>query len=415
MCGIAGIVDSRPDARVDQSTIRRMCQGIVHRGLTTAETVAVPRLVPSPISLFLMINTLETGGSERQFTLLAQNIDSANFQLHLGCVNRRGVLADQLGCVPQFPLGGSLFGWKSLLTRFKLSRHLRGKHVLVVHAFDFYANLTLIPAARLARVPVIIGSHRQFGDLLTPTQFRAQAAAFRWCDAVACNSQAAADRLHAAGVPREKLVIIGNALPPEAFQTTLPALSPRPGVLRVGMVARMNADYKNHAGFLRIAAQIHQRMPDVEFLLVGDGPLRPALQQHAASLGLGDRVLFLGERHDIPQVLASMNVAVLTSDSESLSNAILEAMAASLPVVAYNVGGNAELVNDERGSLITPKNENDFANAIYRLLSDSQLREQQGIRARRFVEEKFSLDQTRRRYEDLYLNLLEKKRGKPPA
>ena len=384
-------------------------------GITTAETAAVRPLAPSSISLFLMINTLETGGSERQFTLLAQNIDPAAFQLHLGCVNRRGVLADQLGCVPQFPLGGSLFGWKSLLTRFKLSRHLRGKHVLVAHAFDFYANLTLIPAARLARVPVIIGSHRQLGDLITPAQSRAQAATFRWCDAVACNSEAAADRLHEAGVPREKLVIIGNALPPEAFQTSLPALPPRPGVLRVGMVARMNADYKNHAGFLRIAVQIHQRMPDVEFLLVGDGPLRPALQQQAASLDLGGRVLFLGERRDIPQVLASMNVAVLTSDSESLSNAILEAMAASLPVVAYNVGGNAELVNDERGALITPKNENDFANAIYRLLSDSHLREQQGIRARRFVEEKFSLDRMRRRYEDLYLNLLEKKRGKLPA
>jgi glycosyltransferase involved in cell wall biosynthesis len=366
----------------------------------------------SPISLFLMINSFETGGSERQFTVLAQNIGSPKFHLHLGCVNRRGPLADQLGDVPQFPLGGSLFGWKSLRTRLNLSHHLRSRHVQVAHAFDFYANLTLIPAARFARVPIVIGSHRQLGDLLTPAQFRAQTVAFRWCDAVACNSQAAAGRLAAAGVPREKLAVIGNALPAAAFETAPAALPQRPGGLRVGMVARMNAHYKNHAGFLRVAAQIHRRMPNVEFLLVGDGPLRSEFEQQAASLGLGDRAIFLGDRRDIPNVLASMDVAVLTSDSESLSNAILEAMAARLPVVAYNVGGNAELVNNERGALVAPKNEDEFADAIHRLLSDASLRGRQGANAARFVEEKFSLDSVRRRYENLYLTLLEKKSRK---
>ena len=108
-------------------------------------------------------------------------------------------------------------------------------------------------------------------------------------------------------------------------------------------------------------------------------------------------------------VLASIDVAVLTSHSESLSNAILEAMAARLPVVAYDVGGNAELVNDQRGVLVAAKNENSFANAILRLLSDAHLREQQGDNARRFAQENFSLDRVRRHYEDLYLALLEKK------
>ena len=356
-----------------------------------------------------MINTFETGGSERQFTVLAQNVSALVFQLNLGCVSHRGSLAGNFGDVPQFPLGGSLFGWKSLRTRLNLSRHLRHKQVQVAHAFDFYANLTLIPAARFARVPVVIGSHRQLGDLMTPAQFRAQTAAFRWCDAVVCNSQAAAARLAAAGVARDKLIVIGNALPTAAFEPAASALPHRPGGLRVGMVARMNARYKNHAGFLRVASQIHQRMPDVEFLLVGDGPLRPDLEQQAAALGLGDHLIFLGDRRDIPAVLASMDVAVLTSDSESLSNVILEAMAARLPVVAYNVGGNAELVNDQRGALVTAGNENDFANAIQRVLSDAHLREEQGNNACRFVEENFSLDGVRRRYEDLYLALLEKK------
>ncbi len=144
------------------------------------------------------------------------------------------------------------------------------------------------------------------------------------------------------------------------------------------MVARMNAHYKNHAGFLRIAAEIHKRMPEVEFLLAGDGPLRPEIEQQAAALGLGDRAIFLGDRRDIPAVLASTDVVVLTSDSESLSNVILEAMAAGLPVVAYEVGGNAELVDEERGALVAAGNESEFAAAVLRFLSDACLRAQLG-------------------------------------
>jgi len=151
----------------------------------------------SLVSLFMMITNFETGGSERQFTVLAQNLKPPKFQTHLGCVNRRGPLAPNFADAPQFPLGGSLFGWRSLLSRVKLSRHLRQNRIEVAHAFDFYANLTLIPAARFARVPVVIGSHRQLGDLMTPAQFRVQMAAFRWCDAVVCNSEAAAGRLTA--------------------------------------------------------------------------------------------------------------------------------------------------------------------------------------------------------------------------
>jgi glycosyltransferase involved in cell wall biosynthesis len=384
-------------------------------GATNAASINTSRPDDPPISLFLMVNTFETGGSERQFTLLAQNIGAPAFQLHLGCVSHRGPLAAHFGDVPQFPLGGSLFGWKSLRTRLNLSRHLRHHRVQVAHAFDFYANLTLIPAARFARVPVVLGSHRQLGDLMTPAQFRAQATAFRWCDAVVCNSQAAAARLIATGLAPDKIAVIGNALPAEAF-TAAPAVLPkRPGALRVGMVARMNHRYKNHSGFLRIAAQVHRRMPDAEFVLVGDGPLRPELEKEASSLGLGASAIFLGDRQDMPAVLASLDVAVLTSDSESLSNVILEAMAAGLPVVAYSVGGNSELLSHQRGALIPAGNETSFAEAVEKLLADSALREQLGRNALQFAKENFSLDEVRQRYEELYITLLQKKRRRNSA
>jgi len=267
----------------------------------------------------------------------------------------------------------------------------------------------LIPAARLAHVPVVIGSQRQLGDLLTPRQSRAQAAALRWCDGVVCNSQAAADGLVKRGLSPEKLFIIGNALPEQTFAGPREPVNPSPGHLRVGMVARMNAYSKNHAGFLRIASRIHGKMPEVEFLLAGDGPLRPELEKQARDLGLGNHVVFLGDRKDVPDIFASMDIAVLTSDSESLSNVLLEAMAAGLPVVAYHVGGNAELVDQERGVLIPGGDEEGFAAAVLRLLALPAMRLQLGQNGRQFARENFSLERILAQYEACYETLLEKK------
>lgn len=360
------------------------------------------------IRLFLMTNTFETGGSERQFVELTQNLRKQTFQIHLGCLDRNGPLGEQLEGVAEFPLGGSLTGRKSMQARLALRRHLRQLKIEVAHSFDFYTNLTLIPAARLAGVPVIVGSHRQLGDLLTAAKFRAQTAVFRWCDAVTCNSQTAADRLADAGLSRKKLFVVGNSVDFAAFESVKAAV-PRCGALRVGMVARMNAGYKNHAEFLRIAAKLIASVPNVEFLLAGDGPRRAGLEQQAAALGLRGRVTFLGDRRDVPAVLASLDVAVLTSESESLSNAILESMAAGLPVVAYNVGGNAELVNDRRGSLIAPNDEIAFVEAVRRLLGDPLLRQQQGENGRKFVEQNYSGGQVCGLYEKLYRRLLVEK------
>src|SRR5579859_1398547 len=267
-------------------------------------------------SVFLMIESLETGGSERQFAALARLLSPDSFQVLLACIRRRGRFLEGLGHVPEFRVGGSLYGWKSVLTRFRLARYLNKHRVAIAQSFDFYSNLTLIPTARLAGVPVVIGSQRQLGDLLTPRQFRVQLDAFRLCDAVICNSHAAAEPLVEGGLPERKVAVIGNALPAEAFAA--PAL-PRDGKpLRVGMIARMNAGYKNHSGFLRAAAQVAARYSDVEFVLVGDGPLRPDLERQAEQLGISHRVRFLGDQRDIPSILAGLDVSVVASDSESL-------------------------------------------------------------------------------------------------
>src|ERR1700724_951494 len=140
--------------------------------------------------VFLMVNSLETGGTERQFVEMARAFRANGTPLHPGCL---------------------------------------------LNQAPFSTDLTLIPAARMAGIPVV-GSQRQIGDLLTPAQFWAQLATFWLCDRVVCNSHAAAERLLQAGLPKGKVVVIGNALPPEAFAETSPALPCAEGTLRIGMI-----------------------------------------------------------------------------------------------------------------------------------------------------------------------------------
>ena len=362
-------------------------------------------------SLFLMVNSLERGGTERQFVTLAQGLNGGSFDVSTGCLARRGEFVNSLPQVAEFPPGRSLFKLQSILARLALARHLRRQQVAVAHAFDFYANLMLAPAARLGMVPVVIGSHRQLGDLLTPLQFRAQKAAFRLCDRVVCNSRAAAESLRKSGLADDKLVIIPNALPEQAFTRTDPALPEEPGRLRVGMIARMNDGAKNHPAFLRMAAQLAPRFPAVQFVLIGDGPLRASLETLAGELGLNGRVRFLGDRSDIPAVLASLDITVLPSRSESLSNVILESMAAAVPVVATDVGGNAELLTNGETGFLTSSDESALAYGVEMLLKNEELRKSCGRRAQLEAGSRYRLGVIRDRYEQLYLSALSAKTG----
>jgi glycosyltransferase involved in cell wall biosynthesis len=321
----------------------------------------------------------------------------------------KGAFLENLGPLSRFGLGGSLYSAKSFRSRIRLARHLRDRDIAIAHSFDFYTNLVLIPVAKLARVPVVMGSQRQIGDLLTPSQARAQALVFRWCDKVVCNSQAAAQGLREQGIAEDKLVVIRNGLPPSAFAGTSPALPPVPGLLRVGMIARMNHRAKNHQGFLQAAARVAAKFSAVEFVLVGDGPLRTELERETQNLGLVNQVRFLGDRRDVPAVLASLDVTVLPSSSESLSNSIIESMAAGVPVVANRVGGNPELIGNDRGVLVNAGDETELASAIELLLRDEGLRKGLGRNARAYAQANFTIEQLRRNHEELYADLLERK------
>jgi glycosyltransferase involved in cell wall biosynthesis len=151
-------------------------------------------------------------------------------------------------------------------------------------------------------------------------------------------------------------------------------------------------------------------------LIAGDGPLRADIEGRAAALGLDGQVRLLGHRQDIDTVLAALDVFVLPSRSEGLSNTILEAMAASVPVVATDVGGADEMVVDGvTGLLVPPASSHELAAALRRLLLDAPLQVAMGRAGRARVEQEFNLDETVRRYEELYTELAQRRGLRMPV
>lgn len=357
-------------------------------------------------AIFLMCDSLQTGGIERQFNMLARAMREHGYRVFLGCMRRQGAFLQGLEDIVEYPSGGSFLSWTSFHSRVRLLRFFLACRIQVAQSFDFYSNLMMVPSAKLAGVPAVVACQNQLGDLLTPMQNRVEIGNFRRCDRVVCNSQAAADRLARLGVPGYRLVVIRNGIEnPEHVPG--PALPPEPTRVRIGLVARMNHPVKNHDGFLRAAAKIAARHANVDFLLAGDGPLRPTLERQAAELGIADRVKFLGDRGDVPAVLAALDISVVPSKSESLANVMLESMAAGKAVIAANVGGLGEVIENGKTGLLVPAGDDEkLAFSMELFISRPDLREQYGREARNVIIANFSLMRLRDEHLQLYDELL---------
>jgi len=179
----------------------------------------------------------------------------------------------------------------------------------------------------------------------------------------------------------------------------------------VAGVGRLDAQ-KDFPTFLRAAAMIAAEFPDVDFLVVGEGGERAALEALARRLGVGARVVFTGLRHDVPRLLAAVDVLALTSLYEGFPNVLLEAMATGAVAVATDVGGCRELVTSgETGLLVPPRAPAAVAAAVGRVLRDPALARRLATAARQRVEGAFSVDVMARRTMDAYLRRLDATRA----
>ncbi len=171
----------------------------------------------------------------------------------------------------------------------------------------------------------------------------------------------------------------------------------------IGIVSRL-APIKNHAMLLRAFKQVAEQVPETSLLIVGDGPEAQNLRTLADSLRLSENISFLGAREDVPELLRIFDVFALTSFSEGMSVSLLEAMGASVPIVATRVGGNPEVINNgETGYLVQSDREHEMAAMLLKLLQNEKLRCKMGLAGQQRVSSMFSLHQMVNTYTEMYL------------
>jgi glycosyltransferase involved in cell wall biosynthesis len=178
----------------------------------------------------------------------------------------------------------------------------------------------------------------------------------------------------------------------------------------VVLVGNMHTDVKGHPWLIAAAPAVLQEFPQTQFVFAGDGDARPVFQEQVAKLGVESNFRFLGRRSDIPELLASCDIAVLPSRAEGLPNAVLEYMAAGLPTIATRVGGNAELIEDGVTGLLVPaENSEALAAALRRLLRDPELAQRLAASGQKIAVENYSFERLIREVDMLYTELLDRR------
>jgi glycosyltransferase involved in cell wall biosynthesis len=272
--------------------------------------------------------------------------------------------------------------------------------VVLAHNVGVTAAVTLAQLSRLRRVPVVTVFHGvAAGDYRTAARLLSTVPR-----AVVTVSEATAGRLRAAGLRRPP-VVIPNAVTAPALpdrQQARHELGLEPGE-PVALCAARLVGQKRHDVLLRAWGRLPQHCV---LLVAGDGPDRPALEALHRELDLGDRVRLLGNRTDVPRLLAAADVATLASDWEGLPVFVLEAMAAGRPVVATEVDGLTEVLRDGGGLLVPPGSPDALAVALERLLTDPATRGAAADAARRTIADEHDPLRMTRRYDQLLRGLV---------
>lgn len=368
--------------------------------------------------VFFLLDSLNLGGTESQTVELARRLDPVRYRVTLGCLRTRGPLRERLQGSPvevvEFYPEGGIDSLRGAYQVARLAIFLRRGHFEIFHSHDLWSNLMGVPAAWVARVPVVISSRRDLGHLdwyrtrKRPWLRRMQ----RLSSMVVANAEAIRESLVAEdGLAPGKVRVLHNAVDVERFSCApgeRERLFPGAGESKlVVLVGNMHSDVKGHPWLIAAAPAILSEFPQTHFVLVGDGEQRRQYERDCEKLGVRHNVIFLGQRTDVPEILACCDLAVLPSRAEGLSNALLEYMAAGLPIVARAVGGNVEVIrNDENGLLAAPQNEGALAGAILRLLRDSALARRLAKRGQDSVRQNFSYERLLEQVDELYSELL---------
>jgi glycosyltransferase involved in cell wall biosynthesis len=296
-----------------------------------------------------------------------------------------------------------------------LALYLKRRSVDIVQTYFIDSTIFGVVAAKLAGVKVIISCRRDLGFWYTKSLLKKFKLINRLTDRFLVNSLAIKNNIVRYEKVSEKMVdVIHNGIDALCFQEIRPAFvtdflnDSKRRNLRIGIVANFNRDVKRVDLFVEAAAEVSKKHQKINFFIVGGGKQEEALKSLTRKLGIAQSVFFTGEKDSATPYIKNFDIGVLTSDSEGFSNVIMEYMAAGVPVVATNVGGNNELVQHGKTGLLVPKGDPvAIANAICLLVEDHNLRYKMGKFGLNAIQENFSWDKKIIEIQNYYQTLAE--------
>ncbi len=363
-----------------------------------------------PIRVVHVLLSLEVGGLERGTVNLIRQ-SSSTFAHEVCCLRRKGPLAADLPpSVRVHDLG--LAGGRDPRAFLKLRRLVRSLRPDVVRGGNYESLLYTAAACLGTGIPSVYYK----GGETQPTSARrhfVERTLARWCRCVIVPSRDLKDyAVRVVGMPADRIRVIESGVDLSRFPTARATAAEREGLglpadaRVIGTVGRLVPE-KDHPTLFEAFLLVRRAVPAARLLVVGDGPLRAELEARSRSLGLADSVSFLGSRGDVPALYRSMDLLVSTSRWEGLSNVLLEAMAAGVPVVATRAGGTGRVVEDgATGFTADPGDVPLIADRAIRLLTDASLAARMREAAREKILREFSISRMSREYESLYESIV---------
>jgi glycosyltransferase involved in cell wall biosynthesis len=371
------------------------------------------------LSVLYLVPALDYGGSETLLLAFLKFLDKTKFHPEIHCFYSNGKL------VKEFRENGiTVHEWhaprrEDPITFFRMLFHLRHKKYDIVHThlFDWQGRI----AAFLAGIPVIITTYHLVsdwdftGNFINWVKIHLDSLTSKLNDKIIVVSEEVGENAVLKGkISAEKIVTVLNGIDVDSFCTTCDEENLRTDLglegKRVIIAVGRLEEQKGHIHLIKAARILKKDFPDINIIIVGEGPLLDVLKSKIEEYKLEDTVKLLGPRRDISELLSLADVYAMPSLFEGLPIALLEAMAAAKPIVATRVDGiQSVLRSGIEGLLVPPKDEKSLAEAISVLLSDPQLAASHAESSRKKVEEDFSIVNHVRRIEEIYIDQASKK------
>lgn len=380
------------------------------------------------IKIVFVLGPLDLGGTERQFLETVRKLDRSRFQLSVFACKSQGNVRKELEVLQipftSFELSAPRGRWHPqswinfIQFLWKIIGYFRQEQPHIMQSYLMWMNILGGFTAKITGIPIIITGRRA----IVNEKYMPLPRIDQWLQdlsnltatIVVANSKVVRDdclqREHY--LAPQKIRVIHNGVDTNRFRSSINKFQKKRELQLpedsqvIGIVATLHPR-KGHHIFLEAAQKVLRTFPKTSWLIVGrDDGIRSELETFAKDLKIWEAVFFAGERHDISEILAIIDIQVSASYIEGLSNALLEGMAAGNPIVATDIGGNQELVVPEQTGLLVPAGDPEkLAQAILRLLCDKSLRERMGQAVQIRVNAFFSIEHTIKNLEALYEEL----------